>query len=216
MATLLIIITSASSLRVSYIKGLSITDFIIMFMVKFLEIPWKLPIFLYKTSRSGDIWILWNLKHTQTSTTQMGWGEIHLLQWPLFISNRDLLSFYLATPPLSLPLYGLLRKFISITLTLWASLPLISLVFCVDFSHFISYTLFLKNYSLFIWNSNLIAGPVFLMFIYLAALGVNCGTWAPECLGSVVTARRLGCSTSCGIFPDQGSSLCLLHCKADS
>ena len=55
------------SLWVSCITGLSITDFIIMFMVKFLEIPWKLPIFLYKTSQSGDIWILWNLKHTQTS-----------------------------------------------------------------------------------------------------------------------------------------------------
>ena len=187
-----------------------------MFMGKFLEIPWKLPTFLYNTSQSGDIWVLWSLKHTQISTTQMGWGETHLLRWPLFVSNGDLLSFYLATPPPSLPLYGLLRKFISITVILWASLPLISRVFCVDFSHFISYTLFfLKNYSLFIWNSNLIAGPVLLMFIYLAALGVNCGTWAPECLGSVVTARRLGCSMSGGIFPDQGSSLCLLCCKAD-
>ena len=150
-------------------------------------------------------------------TTEMGGGEIHLLQWPLFISSRDLFSFYIATPPPSLPLYGLLRKFISITLILWAFLPLISLVFCVDFSHIISYTLFFKkNYSLFIWNSNLIAGLAFLMFIYLTALSVNCGTWAPECLGSAVIAHGLGCSASCGIFPDQGSSLCLLHCKADS
>ena len=29
--------------------------------------------------------------------------------------------------------------------------------------------------------------------------------------GSVVVAHGLGCSTACGIFPDQGSNLCPLH-----
>ena len=33
---------------------------------------------------------------------------------------------------------------------------------------------------------------------------------------SVVMAHRLGCSVSCGIFPDQGLNLCLLHWQVDS
>ena len=28
-------------------------------------------------------------------------------------------------------------------------------------------------------------------------------------------AHRLNCSVACGVFPDQGSNLCPLHCKAD-
>ena len=34
--------------------------------------------------------------------------------------------------------------------------------------------------------------------------------------GSVVTAHGLSCSTPCGLFPDQGSNLGLLHWQADS
>ena len=34
--------------------------------------------------------------------------------------------------------------------------------------------------------------------------------------GSVVVVHRLSCSTARGIFPDQGSNLCLLHWQADS
>ena len=34
--------------------------------------------------------------------------------------------------------------------------------------------------------------------------------------GSGVAARRLSCSTACGIFPDQAWSLCLLHWQVDS
>ena len=30
-------------------------------------------------------------------------------------------------------------------------------------------------------------------------------------MGSAVVAHRLSCSTTCGIFPDQGSNLCPLH-----
>ena len=33
---------------------------------------------------------------------------------------------------------------------------------------------------------------------------------------SVVAACRLSCSAPCGIFPDQGTNLCLLHWQADS
>ena len=34
--------------------------------------------------------------------------------------------------------------------------------------------------------------------------------------GSVVVAHRPSCSAACGIFPDQGSNPCPLHCQADS
>ena len=33
---------------------------------------------------------------------------------------------------------------------------------------------------------------------------------------TVVVAHGLSCSTTCGIFPDQGSNPCPLHCKVDS
>ena len=33
---------------------------------------------------------------------------------------------------------------------------------------------------------------------------------------SVVEVPRFSCSAACGIFPDQGSDQCPLHCKADS
>ena len=65
--------------------------------------------------------------------------------------------------------------------------------------------------------------------------GFSCwGPHAPECavfgssVGSVVVAPRLqstglitvvnvlSCFAACGIFPDQGSNPCLLHCQADS
>ena len=35
-------------------------------------------------------------------------------------------------------------------------------------------------------------------------------------VGSVVAAHGLSCSVACGIFPDQGSSPCLLHGQAGS
>ena len=34
--------------------------------------------------------------------------------------------------------------------------------------------------------------------------------------GSIVVAHGLSCSLACGIFPNQGSNLCLLHWQADS
>ena len=34
--------------------------------------------------------------------------------------------------------------------------------------------------------------------------------------GAIVVAHGLSCSTVCGIFPDQGWNLCLLHWQADS
>ena len=33
--------------------------------------------------------------------------------------------------------------------------------------------------------------------------------------GSIAVASRLSCSMACGIFPDQGSNLCLLHLQED-
>ena len=35
-------------------------------------------------------------------------------------------------------------------------------------------------------------------------------------MGSVVVVCGLSCSIACGIFTDQGSNRCPLHCKADS
>ena len=32
-----------------------------------------------------------------------------------------------------------------------------------------------------------------------------------KCAGSVVVVHGLSCSEACGIFPDQGLNLCLLH-----
>ena len=34
--------------------------------------------------------------------------------------------------------------------------------------------------------------------------------------GSVVAVQEFSCSVSCGIFPDQGSNLCLLYWQEDS
>ena len=43
-----------------------------------------------------------------------------------------------------------------------------------------------------------------------------CGAWALGHAGSVVVVHGLSCSTSCRIFLDQGSNLCLLHWQVDS
>ena len=43
----------------------------------------------------------------------------------------------------------------------------------------------------------------------------SCGSWA-ESTGSVVVVHGLSCSAACGIFPDQGSDLFLLHWQVDS
>ena len=46
-----------------------------------------------------------------------------------------------------------------------------------------------------------------------ASVGVPPGLWS---MGSVVVAHRLSCPLVSGIFQDQGSNLCSLHCKVDS
>ena len=61
-----------------------------------------------------------------------------------------------------------------------------------------------SGYSLLVVHRHLIA---------VASLVAAPRLWST---GSVVMARRLSCSASCGIFPDQGSYLCLLHWQADS
>ena len=35
-------------------------------------------------------------------------------------------------------------------------------------------------------------------------------------MGLVVVTHGLSFSVTCGVFPDQGLNLCLLHCKVDS
>lgn len=55
---------------------------------------------------------------------------------------------------------------------------------------------------------------------------LRCGAQAVGALASVVLGpgpeaqqsnwHRLGCSVACGMFPDQESNTCLLHCQADS
>ena len=44
------------------------------------------------------------------------------------------------------------------------------------------------------------------------------GTWdsVVGTRGSVAVVHGLSCSVACGIFPDQGLNLCLLHWQADS
>ena len=44
----------------------------------------------------------------------------------------------------------------------------------------------------------------------------RCSACAQGHMASVVVERGLSCPTACGIFPDQGSNLCSLHCRADS
>ena len=42
------------------------------------------------------------------------------------------------------------------------------------------------------------------------------GPWALGHRLSVVVAHGLSCPAACGILPDQGSNLCLLHWQVDS
>ena len=44
----------------------------------------------------------------------------------------------------------------------------------------------------------------------------NRGAQALGCVSSVAVTHGLSCSMVYGIFPDQGSNWCLLHCKVDS
>ena len=46
----------------------------------------------------------------------------------------------------------------------------------------------------------------------------SCGSWARSLWrpGSVTAAQQPSSPAACGVFPDQGSNLCLLHWQADS
>ena len=46
--------------------------------------------------------------------------------------------------------------------------------------------------------------------------GFSGGAQALGCAGSGAVSQRPHCSVTCGILPDQGSNLCLLHWQADS
>jgi len=59
---------------------------------------------------------------------------------------------------------------------------------------------------------------VWLLLLWAQVLGAQISVVAAgrlENLGSVAVLYRLSCSTACGILPDQGSNLCLLHQQAD-
>ena len=47
---------------------------------------------------------------------------------------------------------------------------------------------------------------------HVVSVAVAPGLWIR---GSTVVAQGLSCSAACGIFPDQGSNLCLLHWQAN-
>ena len=71
------------------------------------------------------------------------------------------------------------------------------------------------------WGCSLIAA--YGLLIVVASLVVEHGLSArglsscsSQSTGSVLVAHKLSCSAACGIFPDQGSNLCLLHWQADS
>ena len=51
------------------------------------------------------------------------------------------------------------------------------------------------------------------LLLVVASLVVDQGF---ESAGPVFVMRGLSCPTACGIFLDQGSNPCPLHCKADS
>ena len=60
-----------------------------------------------------------------------------------------------------------------------------------------------------------------LLFITVRGLLIEvtslcCRARALGARASVAVARRVSCSTACGIFPDQGSNPCPLHWQADS
>ena len=52
------------------------------------------------------------------------------------------------------------------------------------------------------------------LLILVASLVVKHRLWGMQ--NSVVVVKEVSCSTAYGIFPDQGSNLCLLHWQADS
>ena len=50
----------------------------------------------------------------------------------------------------------------------------------------------------------------------VAACGLSsCSSQAVEHTGSIVVVHRLSCPMECGVFPDQGSNLCLLHWQTE-
>ena len=63
------------------------------------------------------------------------------------------------------------------------------------------------GYSLAVMNT---------LLTVVALLIVGTGFWARGLsTGSIVVVPGLSCSAACGIFPDQGWNLCLLHWQAD-
>ena len=97
------------------------------------------------------------------------------------------------------------------------------------------FSVFLEGVFSFFFNYYLFMGVLGLRFC--ARAFSSCGKWGPHFIavhgpltiaaslvaehrlqraGSVVVAHGPSCSAAYGIFPDQGSNPCPLHCQADS
>ena len=64
--------------------------------------------------------------------------------------------------------------------------------------------------------SLLSAGSGVCGFQFLWRVGSGAAAQGLQSMGSLVVAPRVSYSEAGGIFPDQGSNLCPLHCKAES
>ena len=80
----------------------------------------------------------------------------------------------------------------------WAIVPGVTRSWTGLNTHYYIIILLLAKYRLVGRQASVVAAP---------------GLWRT---GSIVVAHGLNCSVACGIFPDQGSNLCLLDWKADS
>ena len=71
---------------------------------------------------------------------------------------------------------------------------------------------FWLRWLLLLWSM----GPRALRLQPLLHKGLGTATWSLYSTGLIVSAHELSCSSACGVFPDQGSNPCPLHCKMDS
>ena len=76
-----------------------------------------------------------------------------------------------------------------------------------------SYSTWASRCCGFSWCGAWALGVQALMVVACGSVAVACGLWST---GSVVVEHGLCCPAAYGVFPDQGSNLCLLHWQADS
>jgi len=71
----------------------------------------------------------------------------------------------------------------------------------------------LSLYLLLRWGGGCTLVVVWRLLIAVASLVMEDRLYSA---GSITVVHRLSCFTACGIFPDQGSNTCLLHCQEAS